>query len=171
MKQYSFIQEANWASMAGKGLQMMQRSNAHRGALAGAAIGAGVNVVKNAMKSDDDKTKKGVIRSALGGATTGAMVGGAAGAAAGHLSRKYGEGALNYLKNKGNIINGTNAGKRAVAAMGDAAYKDGAMTDAAKKAYNDAFKANSEKISLGGRIGKRTFVDSSKKSMDDYLLK
>ena len=158
MKQYSFIQEANWAMMAGNAIGKLQKSNAHRGALAGAAIGAGVNVAKNAMKSDDDKTKKGVIRSALGGATTGAMVGAGAGLAAGKLARTNAANKLqNTLAVKAKDIAGDQAAKKHLYSLGSAAFdKDNNITKSAQQGMDAARKKAMDniRISKGGLTGK-----------------
>lgn len=150
MKQYSFIQEANWAHMAGNAIGSFQRSGLKSGAATGAAIGAGVNVAKNLMKSDDDKTKKGVVSSALSGATKGAVVGGAVGHFGGKLARSQaGQKAQQGLFQKAVRIGGDQAASKAISDMGQAAYdKSGNLTSVAKAAADKARSAAHSKYSL-----------------------
>ncbi len=139
MKQYSFLNEANWAQFAHNTIGAAQRSSALKGAGYGALVGGGANVVRNAMKKDNDPTKKGSIRAAFNGAAAGAGTGAALGWAGGRLARSgMGQSAQNTLAQKAVSIHGDQAGKKAIAALGDKAFKDGNLTQQAQQAFDDA---------------------------------
>lgn len=158
MKQYSFLNEANWADFAHNTIGGLQRSSAVQGMKYGALAGMGVNTVKNAMKKDGDPTKKGTIRAALSGAAAGSAIGGAAGFAGGRLARSgLGQKAQGALAQKAAGIEGKKAGMQAISHLGDKAYdKAGNLTSDAQKMFNAAHADRVKQYSIVKGAGSLT---------------